>query len=220
MDSSQDLSHLHRRQVLMFGGVAVASAAVFAACKGPTPPLSPTPNTTTTTLFHQNASDVVIMRTAGSIEALLVTAYTSILATNLATEPMLLDLIKLFQSQHSQHADLFGRATRSAGGVAFTDPNPVLMQQVLAPRLAALKTQADVISLTYDLEHLSSASCQSYIGTLSNVSFNTAVGSVGATEARHVGLMALLDNKSTTATPDNAFQMDQDAVSPGTGVTS
>lgn len=212
------LGGVHRRQVLMFGGVAVASAAVFAACKGPTPPLSPTPATTTTTLFHQNASDVVIMRTAASIEELLVTAYTKILATNLVTDAVLLDLVKLFQSQHSQHADLFGRATRSAGGVAFTDPNPVLMQQVLQPRLAALSTEADVMSLAYDLEHLSSATCQAELGTFSNLSFNTTVGSVGATEARHVALLAILTAKSATGTPDNAFQMDPDAVKSGTGV--
>lgn len=229
MDISQDFTPhdrepgllgaaLRRRQVFMFGGVAVASAAVFAACKGPTPPASPTPATTTTTLFHDNASDVVVMRTLGSIEALLIAAYTKVLATNLVTNPILLDWIKLFQMQHSQHADLFGRATRSAGGTAFTDPNPVLMAQVVQPRLAALATEADVISLAYDLEHLSSASCQANIGTFSNLSFNTTAGSVESIEARHVALLAILGGKSATGTPDNAFQMDTDAVNPGTGV--
>jgi hypothetical protein len=79
-------------------------------------------------------------------------------------------------------------------------------------------TEADVVSLAYDLEHLASATYQSDIGTFANPKFNTVAASVGATEARHVALLAVISNKSATGTPDGAFQVDQDAVNPGTGV--
>jgi hypothetical protein len=212
------LGGIHRRQVLMFGGVAVATSAVLAACKGATPSVTAVPATTTSTAVAGTVKDVAILRTASSIEALAVSVYATAISSKLVTTSTTLDLIKLFQSQHSQHGDLFQRATRTAGGTPFTDANPVLMQQVVQPRLAALKTEADVVSLAYDLEHLAAATYQADIGSFDNAKFNTTVASVGATEARHVALLAVLGGKSATGTPDNAFQVDQDAVNPGTGV--
>jgi hypothetical protein len=219
-DAKSDLllGGMQRRKFMIFGGVAVAATAVVAACKGATPPVSLTPVTTTTTLFHPSSSDATILRTASSIEALAVAVYAKALSSGLVKTATTLDLVKLFQMQHSQHGDLFQRATRSAGGTAFTDANPVLMAQVVQPRLAALKTEADVVSLAYDIEHLASATYQADIGTFSNHSFNTTVASVGGTEARHVALLAVIAAKSATGTPDGAFQVDTDAVSPGTGV--
>ncbi|MDQ1391404.1 MAG: hypothetical protein QOF30_381 [Acidimicrobiaceae bacterium] len=212
------LGPMSRRRVLMFGGVAVASSAIFAACKGATPSVSVVPPTTAVTVAQGTAKDVAILRTASSIEALAVAVYASAIKSGLVKTPATLDLIKLFQSQHNQHGDLFQRSTRTAGGTAFIDPNPVLMQQVVQPRLAALKTEADVVVLAYDLEHLASATYQADIGMFDNVKFNTAVASVGATEARHVALLAVISNKSATGTPDGAFQTDTDAVTAGTGV--
>jgi hypothetical protein len=211
------LGAMQRRRFLLFGGAAVATSAVFAACKGPTPPSQAVPATTTTTLFHPSPADASILRTASSIEALAVAVYDKALASGLVKTPTTLDLVKLFQSQHKQHGDLFQRATRSAGGTAFTDPNPVLLA-ALQPQLAALMTEADVVKLAYGLEHLAAATYQGDIGTFSNRAFNTTTASVGATEARHVALLAVLGGKSATGTPDGAFQVDTDAVTPGTGV--
>ncbi|MDQ1401671.1 MAG: hypothetical protein QOK20_3603 [Acidimicrobiaceae bacterium] len=212
------LGPMSRRRVLMFGGAAVATSAIFAACKGATPSVSVVPPTTLVTVPQGTAKDVAILRTASSIEALAVAVYTAAIKTGLVKTAATLDLIKLFQSQHNQHGDLFQRSTRTAGGTAFVDPNPVLMQQVVQPRLAALKTEADVVSLAYDLEHLASATYQADIGMFDNVKFNTTVASVGATEARHVALLAVISNKSATGTPDGAFQTDGDQVNAGTGV--
>ena len=212
------LGGIPRRRVLMFGGVAVASSAVIAACKGATPSVQVVPATTTSSAFPASTKDATILRTASSLEALAVAVYTKALAAGLVKTTTTSDLLKLFQSQHSQHGDLFQRATRTAGGMAFTDPNPVLMQQVATPRLAALTTEADVVALAYDVEHLLAATYQSDIGTFDNPKFNTTTASVGATEGRHVALLAVISNKSATGTPDGAFQVDTDAVKPGTGV--
>lgn len=209
---------LNRRKVLMFGGVAVVTSAVFAACKGATPAVSITPATTTTTALHGNESDIAILRTASSIEALAMAVYGTAIVTQLVKTSATLNLLKVFQMQHSQHLDLFQRTTRSAGGTAYGDPNPVLLQQVIQPRVAALTSEADVVDLAYDLEHLAAATYQADIGMFSAPAFNTTLASVGATEARHVALLAVLGGKSATGTPDGAFQLDQDEVKPGTGV--
>jgi hypothetical protein len=209
---------INRRQMLKFGGAGVAMTAVIAACKGATPSVSVTPATTTSTALAGSAGDIAILRTASSIEALAVSVYATALKTGLVTTTTTSDLLKLFQSQHAQHGDLFQRSTRTVGGTAFTDPNPLLMQQLVQPRLAALKAEADVVALAYDLEHLASATYQADIGAFSNPKLNVSVASVGATEARHVALLAVISGKSATGTPDNAFQADQDAVKSGTGV--
>jgi hypothetical protein len=212
------LGGMHRRRFLYLGSAAVATSAVFSACRGATPPVSVVPATTTTSLFHPSTADATILRTASSLEALAVSTYTKVLATGLVKTASTLDLVKLFQMQHSQHGDLFQRGTRNAGGTAFSDPNPVVMAQLVQPRLAALMTEADAVSLAYDLEHLLAASYQADIGTFENHAFNTTTASVGASEARHVALLAVIGGKSATGTPDGAFQVDTDAVKPATGV--
>ncbi len=212
------LGGFNRRQVLMFGGAAVATSAVFAACKGATPSVQVVPPTTASTALQGTSKDVTILRTASSIEALAVSVYASAISSGLVKTTTTLDLIKLFQTHHNQHGDLFQRTTKAAGGSAFADANPVLLQQVVQPRLAALKTEADVVNLAFDLEHLAAATYQGDIGMFDNAKFNPTVASVGAAEARHVALLAVLSAKSATGTPDNAFQLDMDAVKPGTGV--
>ncbi len=220
MDSNQDLTHsLDRRRFMMFGGGGVLSSAVLAACAGAASGTKATPTTgpTTTTPQPPSAKDVTMLRTAMSIEALAVSAYDKIIKGGQVTTPTLLALLKQFQSHHKDHGELFGRNVLSAGGTPVVDPNPVLLQQV-TPRLAALKTEKDVINLAYDLEHLAAATYQADIGGFDNGKYNVPTASVGGTEARHVALLALLNGTSTTGTPDGGFQKDQDAVNAGTGV--
>ncbi len=209
---------LNRRKLLMLGGAGVAMTAVMAACKGATPSAQVVPPTTASTAVVGTANDVAILRTAGSIEALAVSVYTTALKSGLVTTTTTASLLKLFQGHHTQHGDLFQRSTRTAGGMPFADANPVLMQQLVQPRLAALKTEADVVNLAFDLEHLAAATYQADIGNLNNAKFNATIASVGATEARHVALLAVISGKSATGTPDNAFQKDQDAAKAGIGV--
>lgn len=209
---------INRRRFFRLGGAAVAASAVIAACKGATPPVSAVPATTTTTMLVATAADANILRTASSIELLLQSVYGTFISGGLVKTAATLDLIKLFQSQHVQHQSLFDRTARGAGATPFDQPNPVLMQQLVQPRLAALTTEAEVVNLAYDLEHMASATFQANIGMVSHPALNTDFAAVGATEARHVALWAIISGKSGTGTPDNAFQVDTDSVRGGTGV--
>lgn len=206
------------RRVFLFGGAAVAGTAVVAACRGAAAPVSVVPATTTTTAIVGTTKDIAILNTAISIEALLVAAYTQMVKSGLVTTATTLALLKEFETHHTQHQDLFTRTTRGSHGTPVTQANPVLMAQVVQPRLAALKAEADVLSLAYDLEHLASATYQADIGMFDHPPINATVATVGGAEARHVAVLAILSNKSATGTPDNSFQVDTDAVSPGTGV--
>ncbi|MDP9075773.1 MAG: ferritin-like domain-containing protein [Actinomycetota bacterium] len=214
------LKGLNRRKFLMLGSAGVLSSAVFAACKGATGSkvAVPPPATTTTTAAGSGANDITILRTAASIEALAVMVYDKAIKGGLVKTAAVVTLAKLFQSQHVQHGDLFNRAVNSAGGTPYTDPNPVLLTQLAQPRLDALKTEMDVVNLAYDLEHLAAATYQNDIGLFANLKYNVTVASVGGTEARHVALLAVISGKSATGTPDNAFQVDTEAVKPGSGI--
>ena len=90
----------------------------------------------------------------------------------------------LFQAQHKLHSNFFQNATVAAGGEPYKNANPLLMTQLVTPRLAAVKTEADVIQLAYDLERLASASYQANVGTFDDLTFNQKIMSVGAIEAR------------------------------------
>jgi len=217
-DSPAFLNGVNRRRFVMFGGVAVATTAVISACRGATPPVSVAPPTTSTTVLIGSPKDLALLNTAISLEILAQNVYTQILAGTLVTDPTTQDLLKLFQAQHGQHQDELTRTVQAAGGTPFTKPNPVIMAQVVQPRLAALSSQADVVTLAYDLEHMMSATCQAGVGMFDHATLNTLIIQIGAIEARHTALWSILSAKSTTGTPDGAFQTDQDAVSPGTGL--
>ena len=207
-----------RRRLLAAGGVAAASTAVLAACKGATPSASPTPATTGTTAVVGNAKEIAILNTAISLEAMAVDVYTTVLGGTLVKSPTNQDLLKLFQTQHGQHQDLLTRTVRGAGGTPTTTANATIMAQVVQPHLATLATEADVVNLAYLLEHLLSATCQAAVGMFDHPALNTAISQVGGTEGRHLGLMAVASGKSAMGTADGAVQSDTDAVSPGLGV--
>jgi hypothetical protein len=211
-------SGINRRKFVMFGGAAIATSAVIAACKGATPPVSVAPPTSATTVLVGSPRDLALLNTAISLEALAQAVYTEVVAGTLVTTSTTQDLLKLFQTQHGEHQDELTRTVSAAGGKPFTQANPVIMAQVVQPRLAALKTEADVVSLAYDLEHMLAATCQAGVGTFDHATLNTLLIQIGAIEARHCALWSIISGKSTSGTPDGAFEADQDAVSAGTGI--
>jgi hypothetical protein len=206
---------LSRRRLLSLGSATVLTSAVFGACASNETGVT-TPATSTTTTLAGSQTDVSILRTASSIETLAVAVYQKAIDSGLIKTQALQTAAQLFQTQHGQHGDLFQRATSAAGGQPFTDANPVLMQQLVAPRLASLKTESDVVSLAYDLENLAADTYQNNVGTFADRSLNATVMQVGGIEARHVAVLASAINKPVPT--EGAFQSVKSAVAPGTGV--
>ena len=211
------LGGLHRRRFLRLGGVAILSSAFLAACNSSKS--STSSGTTTTTAApavapgtHGSAKDINILRAASSLEEVAVATYQKALDSNLIKTPAVQTAVSNFQGQHKLHSNFFQNATVAAGGDPYKAPNPALMNQVVTPRLALVKTEADVIQLAYDLERLASATYQADVGTFDDISFNQKVMSVGAIEARHVTILAPLVAKQPT--PDGAFQTITGAASP------
>jgi hypothetical protein len=214
------LSGLSRRRFLTIGGVSVLGATVLAACgsdakKAVTTTTGKAATTTTGGGTKPMSMDVVILRTASSIEELAVAAYQLGIDSGLVKTPAVVDAAKLFQSQHKEHAQLFIGATTKAGGTPFTKPNPAVLAS-LQPTIKALKTEMDVVQLAYNLEVAAAETYQSNVGTFTDLTLNKAIMTVGGIEARHIAALAKVLNVPQVP---KAFQVTDAKVAAGTGVS-
>jgi len=218
------LGGLDRRKFLQIGGLTIATAAVVAACSGDDSDSGSSGDASTTTSGSGtsgsgDSNDVVILRTATSLEALAVAAYQTAIDSGLVTTMAIADAAVLFQSQHREHLELFAGATEQAGGEPFTDPNPAILEQ-LQPTIDALSDELGVVQLAYNLEVAAAETYQSTVGVFTDPTLNQASMSVGGTEARHAAVLGgvLTQLGTSTTIPPAAFQVTADAVPVGTGV--
>lgn len=159
-------------------------------------------------------ADATITRTFSSVEAVAVVVYTTSLDSGLFTTPAVTDLAERFRSHHQEHAALFVGTTRDLGGAPFTDPNPIVMQQV-QPVLDALGDEATAINLALDVETILADTYQATMGTFADKSFNVAAMSVGGAEARHAAALAQAFDLPSVPQP---FETTDRAVAAGNGV--
>jgi rubrerythrin len=224
------LGGLNRRGLFKIGGITVASAAVLAAC-GDDSDTSGSAATTAaagttvapggagTTAVSGMSGDVVILRTASSIEELAVAAYQTAIDSGLVTTTAVGDAAKLFQAQHKEHSGLFQGATTAAGGEPFAEANPALLD-ALKPMIDGLKDEAGVIAFALELEQVAAQTYQANVGTFADPSLNVAIMSVGGVEARHAAVLASVLGAMPGSEQlfPTAFQSTTKAVMPGTGV--
>lgn len=224
------LGGLTRRGLLRVGGLGIAGAAVLAACgddkksttttapvSPATDPLTTDPLTTdplTTDPLSNPSMDIVLLRTASSVENLAVAAYQIAIDSGLVTTAAVGDAAKLFQSHHVEHAAFFESATTAAGGEAFTEANAAILEQ-LQPTIDALTDEMGVLMLALNLERAAAATYQSAVGTVMDLSLNKALMSVGGVEARHAAVLAGVLGEIAVPL---SFGTTEGAVPAGTGV--
>ena len=191
------LGPIARRRFLTIGAFSVGMAAVVAAC-GNNGPKDPVPQAglteSTLPLATQTVTDVVLLRTASSLEYNAIAAYDAAIGLGILA-PAIVDAAKLFQSQHREHARFFEQATIDAGGQAFTTANPVVKANVIDPALAAITTTtgdklAELLGFAYALEMVAAGTYQSLVPALSVPKLRAAAISVGGVEARHAAILA------------------------------
>lgn len=201
---------LTRRRFLQIGGT-LSMGAVLAACIGGG---STKRSPDSSGGAGGRKADATILRTLSSVEAVAIVVYTTSLDSGLLTTPAVADLAGAFRSHHREHAALFEGTTRELGSAPFTDPNPIVMQQV-QPSLDGLRDEAAAVSLAFDVETVLADTYQSMMGTFADKSFNVAAMSVGGAEARHAAALAqALDVQPVP----QAFEMTERAVPAGNGV--
>ena len=183
-----------RRQFLQMSGGALLAAAV-AACTKSKPKAAPgattTTTTTTTTTPGPTASDITLVRTAASLEALAVSVYQRAAAANLIKDPAALDATTLFLSHHMAHLQALNALLAVTEQQAVSTPNAAL-DKVFKPALAAAKTQDDMIELLFTLED---AIGQTYVyatGLLTTPENRTTVITIAGVHARQRALLGVV----------------------------
>lgn len=182
--------------MLRAGALAVAVPGLLVACRsgdeaGPDDSRVPADPATV------GAADLTILRTATSIELLLVEAYDRIAdrrRPDLGSPTR--ELFARFADHHGEHAESLRAAAAGAGGVAHDDANEALRARLLVPGLDAATTRVSVLAFARDLEQFAAAVDVRHVRALVAPELRRTVLAVGGAEARHVaavrGLLAVI----------------------------
>jgi Ferritin-like domain len=220
----------NRRDLFKFGGATILGVAVLAACgsdsadapvvtnaAGTTPgttgttPAATTPAMTTpagtdapmTTEANSGEMDLVLARTAASLEKLAVDTYGA--AGGLITTPAVLAAATMFAGHHQMHLDALNGVITGAGGTAITQMNQAVYDALVKPAIDAAKTETDAVNLALALEE---AAAQTYVfagGALSTPALRSTIMTIGGVEARHAAVlrMAALGQSPLEVFPDS-----------------
>jgi hypothetical protein len=202
-----------RRTFFKVGGTAFLGAAILAACgdddgepseSGAAPTTGGDDATTTTGGANM---DLVLARTAASVELLAVDAYQAAIDSGVVTTPAVADAAGLFQSHHREHAEALNATVREAGGDEVTEANSFLMENLVAT--ADLSSELSIVQFARGLEDAAASTYVFAAGALSAPELRAAIMSIGGVEARHVTALDLalqaLGQGSGPAFEDGAF---------------
>ena len=185
------LGGLARRRFLTLGGLSVATAAVLAACGSSSKVVEAVPQAgsapSTTALPDRVYSDIVLLRTAASLEYNAVAAYDAAIGMLTGAQA---DIAKAFREHHQGHAMAMDTQTTNLGGQAYGKPNPVVDEKVLQPALLLMKTPTDALQLVHGLENVAAHTYQLLVPILSQPKLRSTVMSIGSIEARHAAVLA------------------------------
>ena len=189
---------IDRRTLLTYGGMTISLGALVAACGGNSlgsdGPGRIGVAATTTTLGPTEIDDVVLLRTAQSLEYTALEVYALAAATG-GLDAEQTRLIEAIVSDHTAHAAALDELIRSAGGEPYTCANPWIMRRVVEPVVGALEgtddLTRDLLNIAYAVETLAANTYQLFIGLVEDPALRTAALDVGADEARHTAALAL-----------------------------
>ena len=203
----------NRRDLFKLGGASILGVALLAACgsdstdsssattPGSTSAPTTLPATTTgatqptdttspsTTAANSGDMDLVLARTAASLEKLAVDTYGA--AGGLITTPAVLAAATMFAGHHQMHLDALNAAITGAGGKAITVMNQAVYDALVKPAIDAAKTEADAVMLALALEE---AAAQTYVfagGALSTPGLRSTIMTIGGVEARHAAVLRM-----------------------------
>ncbi|HEX4982460.1 MAG TPA: ferritin-like domain-containing protein [Ilumatobacteraceae bacterium] len=196
-----------RRTLLHAGGLTLSLGAIIAACGedraggtepgrvGEAPEVEPLP--------EGEVDDVVLLRTAQSLEHTALDAYTA--ARGLDVLSAAQDtIVQRFVDDHTGHSVALGGFITEAGGEEFACANPWVARRVITPIFDALDAGdgsddllRDVLNIAHALESLAAASYQALVGSLVEPDLRMKMMQIGADESRHAATLAM----AITGTP-------------------
>lgn len=188
-----------RRTVLTAGGAAAASAAFLAACGGTNTVTRLGSAPTTAKIADAAVTDVVLLRTAMSVETMISNMYSDKAVTSLA-DAKAAPIVAAYAAAHQAHLAGLSSLIASRGGAAYDGTNEKLMVAYGQPALdliAAGKDKTDVPALALALETLAASTYQFFVSMTNEKALRAEMMRLGATSARRAAVAAQHINAGT-----------------------
>ena len=175
-------------------GTSAAAPATNAPAAATNPPATvgatiPAEATVPATTPAEPNQDLVLAKTAASLEKLAVDTYTT--AAGLLKTPAILAAATMFLGHHQMHLDALNGVITGAGGKAVTEMNQAVFDALIKPSLDKAKTEQDAVMIALSLEE---AAAQTYCfagGVLSTPALRSTIMTIGGVEARHAAVLRM-----------------------------
>lgn len=178
----------NRRDLFRIGGASILGVTLLAAC-GSDDDAKQAGTDSPTTIAGEPNMDLVLAKTAASLEKLAIDAYG--IAAELITTPAVLAAAMLFADHHQQHLEALNGVITGAGAAPITEMNQAVYDALVAPALETASTETDAVMLALALEE---AAAQTYAfagGQLSTPGLRSTIMTIGGVEARHAAVLRM-----------------------------
>lgn len=171
----------------------VAGGALAAAAFGPT-----LLGLTATPAFASTATDIQMLQTSASIEALAVSTYTTALTLSYiggsSANPTIKAFVQTTKAQHAQHLQAFNSAATALGGKAQNSPDPHYLPVVNSAVSAITKDSPSVgalavVGLAITLESVAAETYVANCSKFTDTSSKKVTASIMGVEAQHVATL-------------------------------
>jgi hypothetical protein len=146
--------------------------------------------------------DVVLLRTAASLEYTAIGTYKRVLGAGLLTGDFaaLAPAVNRFIADHEAHANAVNSLVREAKGTPWTCGNARIEEIYVEPAIQLITASdnpdsaRDTVAFAHALETLAAQTYQSVVASLSTPALRAAAMRIGQDEARHSAVLSLVLN--------------------------
>lgn len=193
--------NISRRSLIINGGVATAAAVVLAACGGEESGLARIGDApATTALPEAHVSDLVLLRTAQSVENLAVEALTDATVVAKASSTAKTAL-SMYVDTHKKNIAALAPLVEAHGGTSVTEPNTKMMANYVTTAVALIadsdQAETDVLAFVHALEGVVAATYQAFVAWTSEPELRSAMMMLAIGPSAHSAATAQLIRSGT-----------------------
>lgn len=201
--NTQSPNHISRRNLLLTGGATAAAAMVLAACGGSTgnqvtrigEPVPATP------LPDADVTDVVLLRTAQSVEKMVASILTDPRVASVASSDVA-PVMAAFAAAHERHVTEIAPLVSARGATPVNTVNEKLMTSygdTVLSLVGESKDPADAATILLGMETLMAATYQYAVSLTTEPALRAQMMQLGAASSRRAAVAAQLINPGTSA---------------------
>ena len=186
--------------MLRSSGALAATTAVLAACSSSSPSIARIGESPTTVKLEDLAvTDVVLLRTALSMETMAAAVLSDSAVTSLASKESA-STIAAFAADHTSHLEDLRVLITARNGEPYSETNAKLMQaygQTALDLIASGKLPEDTLALTLAVENLIASTYQYFVSLTAEPALRAAMVGLGGRSSRRAAVAAQLINGGT-----------------------